>query len=831
MKLLKITIEGFKSFADRVEIPVGTGITAVVGPNGCGKSNIVDAINWGLGARSFELVRSEKAMTEVIFRGNGKVDAARFAEVRMLFSNEAASADEPRLAIDAPEVEVVRRIEEDGHSSYLINKSSSLLREVRSLFAGTGLGPGTSLVVEQGTVASLVTGSPAELRRAIDEASGIAGYKDKIQIALDRLGLVSERIAQAVQIKAEDEKRKSSLIQLAARARRFEELQIQVQKRRHELALIAWASLVKAMRDVDERIAQTSAELEILEKKEGLARSSNEELQGRLKETELMSMKSEERLKGTKERLRLLTEGLEASDKELAAIESADALKRADLKTAQERLKSVRDEQARLNADFSSVMGTADRVRQKLGLERERKGTTGAKDFTTEIQGLVSEARGKLAGLLEKGSEDPLVVARQQLLEIEQTLAMALDLLTHAHSIVSAEKRLSALEATESSVEQRVQQLTKDLADLETRRHQMEGQISQRKEEVAQAQEDRARVQAELKEDKDRVDELVKAIDRSWKARGHEQEECSRQRRALDQVRLDRARLEGELTGAQARCAELGIALQPGAADSFTLPNNPESLHDELKELEEKLQSFGKVDPTAPEQLRDLEEKIRVQEAQLTDLDAAKAKLAKFIDGTRNRCRLLVTEKLTSIRSHFNDLFRSLFNGGKADIALVPSREESATPGQRDSTHAQTKLDPLDAGVQLRVRLPGKDITQISLLSGGEKSLAALAFVIATIRAGSARICVLDEVDAALDAANTVRFVHLLTAMKREMQIIVITHNQNTMMVADRLLGITMDMQNKPGVTQILEMNLLGKDPAAGAARSPMTATRQIQGT
>lgn len=825
MKLLKITIEGFKSFAERIEIPVGTGITAVVGPNGCGKSNIVDAINWGLGARSFELVRSEKAMTEVIFRGNGKVDAARFAEVRMLFSNEVASADEPRLAINAPEVEVVRRIEEEGHSAYLVNKSPALLRQVRSLFAGTGLGPGTSLVVEQGTVASLVTGSPAELRRAIDEASGIAGYKDKIQIALDRLRLVSERIAQAAHIKAEDEKRRSSLVQLASRARRFEELQAQVQKRRHELALIAWASLVRAIRDVDQRIVQTSAELETLEEKEGLSRSSNEELQRHLKETELMSMQSEERLKGVKERLRLYTEGLESSDKELAAIGSADALKRADLESAQEKIKSVREEQARLNAEFSNVMATVEQVRKRLGIHRERTGSAEAKDFTAEIQGLVSEARGMLETILEKDDGDQIVVARTELVEIERNVATALDLLTHAHSIVSAEKRLSALEATESSVGQRVQQLSKDLADLHTRRRQIEGQASGRKEEIAQAQEDRRRVQEELKEYKERVDELVKAIDQSWKARGHDQEECIRRRRSLDQLRLDRARLEGELTGAQGRCAELGIALQPGAADCLTLPNNPEALHEELKELEEKLQSFGKVDPTAPEQLRELEEKIRVQEAQLTDLEAAKAKLAKFIEGTRHRCRLLVTEKLSSIRSHFNDLFRSLFNGGKADIVLVPSREESATLGQQDSTHAHTKLDPLDAGVQLRVRLPGKDITQISLLSGGEKSLAALAFVIATIRAGSARICVLDEVDAALDAANTVRFVQLLTAMKREMQIIVITHNQNTMMVADRLLGITMDMHNKPGVTQLLEMNLMGKELSVTMARSPATAS------
>ena len=181
MKLRKLELHGFKSFADRTDFVFEDGITIVVGPNGCGKSNLVDAIRWVLGEQSAKSLRGSQMM-DVIFNGSATRKGQGLAEITLTFDNTDRT-----LLFDADTVAVTRKLYRSGESEYLINKNDCRLRDVRELFLDTGLGHDSYSIIEQGKVAQLVQSSSIERRAVFDEAAGIAKYKARRKEATRKL--------------------------------------------------------------------------------------------------------------------------------------------------------------------------------------------------------------------------------------------------------------------------------------------------------------------------------------------------------------------------------------------------------------------------------------------------------------------------------------------------------------------------------------------------------------------------------------------------------------------------------------------------------------------
>src|SRR5829696_2070346 len=223
MRLKKLILHGFKSFADRTEFVFDSPITGIVGPNGCGKSNVVDGFKWVLGEQSAKSLRGE-AMLDCIFNGSGGRKPAGMAEVTLVFENPKRESDGLRtLNIDVDEVSVGRRLFRDGTSEYIINNKTARLKDVRELFLDTGVGVDAYSVIEQGRVAALLEANPEERRLIFEEAAGISKFKQRKKEAQRKLERVDQNLLRVNDIVEEVEKRLRSVKVQAGKARTYQE--------------------------------------------------------------------------------------------------------------------------------------------------------------------------------------------------------------------------------------------------------------------------------------------------------------------------------------------------------------------------------------------------------------------------------------------------------------------------------------------------------------------------------------------------------------------------------------------------------------------------------
>ncbi|MFM8271541.1 MAG: AAA family ATPase, partial [Gemmata sp.] len=236
-----------------------------------------------------------------------------------------------------------------------------------------------------------------------------------------------------------------------------------------------------------------------------------------------------------------------------------------------------------------------------------------------------------------------------------------------------------------------------------------------------------------------------------------------------------------DATGAAAEALAGGP--QPAPAEPAPRPALAEQ--QEIEELKRKLARLGSVNMEALEELARVEAEFGALQAQHDDLNGARQSLQQVIDTINNDSRKLFTDTLTAVRGYFQELFRKLFGGGQADIVL------------------EDESDVLESGIEITARPPGKELRSLSLLSGGEKTLTAVALLLAIFRNKPSPFCILDEVDAALDEANTQRLAGVLREFLDRSQFIVITHKKRTMAAADRLWGVTMQ---ESGVSRLLPM-------------------------
>ncbi|HEY1629360.1 MAG TPA: AAA family ATPase, partial [Tepidisphaeraceae bacterium] len=411
MRLKKLILHGFKSFADRTEFVFDVPITGIVGPNGCGKSNVVDGFKWVLGEQSAKSLRGD-AMMDVIFNGSGTRKPAGMAEVTLVFDNPKRDDGSRMLNLDADEVHVGRRLFRDGTSEYQLNNQTSRLKDIRELFLDTGVGVDAYSVIEQGKVAAMLEANPEERRLIFEEAAGISKYKVKKKEAQRKLEKVDQNLLRLHDIVEEVEKRLRSVKIQAGRARTFQEHTLKLNELRLSYSLQEYHTLRVAADELEKNREETQFRLDDLTG--DLQRNQNE-------------------LANNREQLEAATQSRQQVEYELVEA-------KAQMQSAQQRQQYAQQQLQQIAEQLEAFAGDRTAAEQRLAE------TTQSLESEKQLLAQLSEeleSRRREIDEKQQAYRDAQLQLNQLNQQIEQQKGLALDLM---RKIAAAGSRLSAIE-------------------------------------------------------------------------------------------------------------------------------------------------------------------------------------------------------------------------------------------------------------------------------------------------------------------------------------------------------------------------------------------------
>ena len=937
MFLKSLEILGFKSFADRTRIEFSPGISALLGPNGCGKSNVVDSIKWVVGEQSARSLRAE-SMEDIIFNGTETRKALNVAEVTLTISNENSS-----LALDAPEIAIKRRLYRSGESEYFLNGQAVKLKEIRELFWDTGIGKSAYSVMEQGRIDQILSSKPEERRYLFEEAAGITKHKVRSREAELKLERTEENVRQVQGILGEvkrshDTLKSQSEKTLAYRALRDDVFQaeldlhllrlrgfVQDKARRDEEAadkVRARDAVKKSIDDINLNLEESLDVVNTMESKlvehqktvYGLAveRAGKEKqhklLAERVSEAKAKIDQARLRRKGAQERLEGLQEEAEEKEGEVRSlkarileIEKNIASFESNITAADGR---IRDNEAAILrsekgiADLEAGQAQAQReldaitddIVRELDARLKETGYSAKERRAAEeaIDGLIAAVHARLAGkeallsdlgrLSDYKAEDARALIEKARLDLEGTKARIEELrgLYEAYKrttpsfideflspegiitrkravderiarikdeIAALKEKILALREENRQLAERIDEYRRTLEELRGNRIRMQTQGQAAEEALTLLKREVAVQEGVLKELENEVyleekrladateqladlDQEIAEIETKGRRLTAEMEKLERDialknsdlgkrqedlRKKMDQLGRFQAELERiHLTLAQTDTEIRNIKdnfretysrdLMEFEERMFEIRVPVQELRDRLQDRRTKLKDLGSVNLMAPEEYAEVKERYDFLSGQLADLEKAREDLKRITEEIRTESAELFLDTYNKIKKNFHNMFRRLFGGGRGELRLV------------DPDHV------LESGIEIYAQPPGKKLEAISLLSGGEKSLTAIALLFATYMVRPSPFCFLDEIDAALDEANVIRFVNLLREFGRISQFIVITHNKKTVIGADALLGVTME---ESGVTKVIAVRLERGDEGRAAAPEP----------
>ncbi|MBW7885058.1 MAG: AAA family ATPase, partial [Caldilineaceae bacterium] len=479
MRIKRVVIQGFKTFARRTDFVFDPGVTAVVGPNGSGKSNIVDAIRWCLGEQSFSLLRSRKT-SDVIFAGSDKKARLNLAEVTITLDNSASE-----IPIDFAEVEISRRAYRDGDNEYLVNGQRVRLQDITELLSQTGLGKRTYSVVGQGLIDRALSMAPEERRSLFEEAAGITGYQIKRATAIRRLEATQQNLVRIQDIVAELSPRLGYLRRQADRAREREQIARDLQALLREWYGYRWHTTLKQLEEhhaaelqlraeVDQRTGELTAVGTAIEE----VRASQSELRGRLavlhnqgSELHRQAEAAGREVAVTQERLRQLYARQEDNRRELAPL-------RVQQETLSGRLADLHAAVAAAEADLSGRQQAVEAVQLEVG-QRQQERARLQEELDTARRAIkrIQEERADTASRLKQLDERRATILREQ---SDQQNAVA----AAQQETATAEAELQRAETGSQALDQEAQRVREQLSALEQR-------VATRQAELRQAEESR----------------------------------------------------------------------------------------------------------------------------------------------------------------------------------------------------------------------------------------------------------------------------------------------------------------------------------------------------
>ena len=825
MYLKHLEILGFKSFADRTRLDFDPGLIAIVGPNGCGKSNVSDAIRWVLGEQKPTALRCSK-LVDVVFNGTDTRKPLGLAEVSITFAD-----CEKELGTDYHEVTITRRVYRDGSGEYFINKQQSRLKDVQHLFMGTGIGTSSYSVMAQGQIDAILSSKPEDRRAVFEEAAGITKFKADRKDALRKIEQTEQNLLREADVLREMKRQIASLQRQVGKAQKYKELRdelrgldIYVSKNRIHRFDEELESNARSRNEVDAAIAEAQdtvsaaeslaqdlhAQVHVLEDRlQALAgqQAAAEAEYARAREVIGVNATRVEEYRNYAARDRAEIEQTKATLGEVA-MQAESLEQKATLLT--DSLAAAKDALEAEEADFNALQDAIDAKRSDVEAKRREVADT------TRTGTLVADADVNRNGAVETwkaGTTVTTMMKREDLMALVSVAENELREMELKH--IPASQRLTERRIAASQMEQELSFLGQQRDAANRRRGELSAAVAGREEQIAGYEESIQRLTDEsgdllsgLDELKGKANDFVDAINEGRGQRAAMLEKISaadqdaaRKRADLDQAKDVRGRLEVAAAEATMRRQNVYAHLQDEYglfADAVMREPDPqwkkgvvpplEELEGTVGRLQGEIAALGPVNMVAIDECRELEERYAKEKAQEEDLLAAKAQLVELIGNLNGTSGSLFRSTFEQASRNFQTMFTRLFGGGEAKLVLLENEE-----------------DPLECGIDIIARPPGKRPQSVTLLSGGERTMTAVALLFSIFMIKPAPFCMLDELDAALDDANIGRFVEQLKEFLRQSQFLIITHNQHTIAGSDLVYGVS---QQEKGVSRVISMKL-----------------------
>ena len=854
MKFKKIKILGFKSFVDQTDIDIEEGLTGIVGPNGCGKSNVVESLRWCMGETSPKSMRSS-GMEDVIFSGTTDRPARNNAEVTIFLDNKDRNA--PAEFNNDEEIQIRRKIEIERGSEYRINGKEVRARDVQRLFADLSTGAHSPSLISQGRVGALINAKPIDRRAVLEEAAGISGLHSRRHEAELKLKGAESNLQRLKDIMRQLNTQINNLQKQAKQAEAYKSISEEITRLEGIVTYLKWYNLKESFEksDTDLKSSEQLIQKYTLEVSQATNDQSkaNEKIQPlREKEIEAAAKlnrinleresldKEEERIKELKKSLeQTIQQNIGDYEREQYQLENAlrdlDALnvKKDDL-TAEisiddfdnEQIKDLKEEKKQLEDQINDLEENIE----KYNSIKQSKRDEWQKALINE-----ENLKSRESTLKEvEGYDDPNKWTQifsekfyRNLSEISEKVVEAEEL--SADSRKSYDKASNdAKDAVTMSMQLREDLRQKDVeekhSDWNYEYQRLSKNIQSSKNQINELKQRRIKSEEELKKITNRPEEIAQkrgqlietkgfaeterqyAADRLAEADNELKKYENKLRKAqndLANVRESKGRTEATKELAESRLSELeseSIEKYNCKPDSIitklSISEDLETLQNNFERNETRLERLKQQrDTLGVVNLRaDLETKEIEQE--LEKMNSEKTDLETAIKKMRESIEELNKEGRTRLLKAFdvvNNHFKDVF------VQLFN--------GGKAHLELVDSDDPLEAGLEMMVSPPGKKLQSMSLLSGGEQALTAMSLIFAVFLTNPSPICVLDEVDAPLDDANVERFCNLLDdiADKTNTKFLIITHHALTMSRMDRLFGVTMAER---GVSQIVSVDL-----------------------
>ena len=806
MKFKNLEMTGFKSFSEKTTVLIEKGLTGIVGPNGCGKSNIVEALRWCMGENSAKSIRGS-GMEDVIFSGTSNRPSKNISEVSLLLDNNEKTG--PVQYKEFEEISVKRKIEKDKGSKYFINDKEVRARDVQTFFADLSTGAHSPSLISQGRIGQLVTAKPIERKSILEEAAGISGIHARRQEAETRLNAAENNLKRADELKRQQQKQLDNLKKQAEEATRYKEISNQIKKIEAGLYFLKINEIEKEKKQIQEKLSELDDEISAINIDYNHNNTLLEEENKKLSPLRDKKMESA----ATLQKLNLDMTNLVEEE---ARVKSLQEKLEKSIKTVDSDLE--REKSISLDADLNEKRVFKEKndllnTENKL-LEVENKSSKELQISKSELDNLQNQLNNIL-DQIESDIDNNKKLSKESFRELKEVVK----------KITSSQEKYAEKYGKNKSIEsdsikrkERIKNIDVELENwrnLKTNSEKMISELNDRKNkikfEISENQKNPERIATSkgqnlqnLENIKRRNEEIASELSQAEKKYRAITENLREIQSKLIELKESKARKEATVEGIENRKKDLLYSvknelnidsetslLPQSDLNELELENFPsiEEQTEKIEQTKKQRESLGSVNLRADEETKKYETEIKKMEDDRADLFSAIVKLKTSIDELNQKGRERLLEAYTKVNRKFNEVYTKLFNGGTAKIELVDSD------------------DPLEAGLEMFVSPPGKRLQSITLLSGGEQALTALSLVFAVFLVNPSPICVLDEVDAPLDDANVTRFCGLLDDLTKitNTKFIIITHHALTMSRMDRLYGVTMAEQ---GVSQLVSVDL-----------------------
>ena len=849
MEFKKIQLNGFKSFADKTNFLIEEGLTGIVGPNGCGKSNIVESLRWVMGETSAKSMRGS-GMEDVIFSGTSNKASKNIAEVSIDVDNK--NNEGPVQYREVDQINVRRKIEKDKGSKFYINDKEVRARDAQMFFADLSTGAHSPSMISQGRIGALVTAKPTDRRAILEEAAGISGLHVRRHEAELRLGAAENNLKRADELRRQQEKQLANLQKQAEEATKYKSITEEIKKIEAGLYYLKLLEIDKEIKIENEINNEAEGEVDgfnnkisELEKlikdatdKVSPLREKNIENLSRIQRLnlELQSLDEEntriqDEIESIKKSIQTLDEDisrekgiiidansnekrLKEEKADLIDIDSkyfeTEKLSNEELEEAKRKLSKEQeavDEVVSTIADgtLNISIGPIKNVKNSINRVKELIDNNEINQAVTLLDRCNMELDNFLSDLKDEKGRSELLSVNEKSKNIKQLQEKYADAYSKNQSIknesIKRNERIKTIETEIESWKNLLSNSEKMVAELTERKNKLTNQLTELDNQPKIQAERKGQISENLRiSDKEKIDNdsIIEETDQRIESLRTQLNEIQEQ---SIQIRERKASSGATIEGLNKRKNDLldRISSELNLTEENILENsnlngieelpNAVDQEDTLDIKKQEREKLGSVNLKADEETSKYEEEIKKMEQDRSDLVTAIVKLKDSINELNQKGRERLIEAFEKVNRKFNEVYTKLFNGGNAKLELVDSD------------------DPLEAGLEMLVSPPGKRLQSITLLSGGEQALTALSLIFAVFLTNPSPLCVLDEVDAPLDDANVTRFCSLLEELIKitNTKFIIVTHHALTMSKMNRLYGVTMP---EKGISQLVAVDL-----------------------